>query len=103
MSLGRENDEPLIGEDLPRGAAVGDDDRGDVEVRGGVADKAPQVRILDLRIRGSAVSSDFLKVLSGELAGAAPIFTVGLLRVDGVSQILARRRNGPVRWSGCWG
>jgi hypothetical protein len=48
--LGGENDEPDIGEDLPGGAAVGDDDRGDAEVRGGFTDKAPQVRILGLRV-----------------------------------------------------
>ncbi|MET7397343.1 hypothetical protein ABZS66_28045 [Dactylosporangium sp. NPDC005572] len=42
--------EPLVGENLPRGPAISDDDRGDAQV-GGVVDEAPQVRILGLRVR----------------------------------------------------
>jgi len=51
VSLGRENEEPLIGEDLERGAAIGDNGHRHTDLRGRVVQEPVEIVIFDLGVR----------------------------------------------------
>lgn len=89
-------DEPLVGEDLPRGTAVGHHNGFHAEQRSGVSYKPPQVRIFDFCVRreeDKVVRAVFRSDAHG--SGPAP---------DAAGELhdVLRRRGvlGRLRWAG---